>query len=583
MVTRAFVEHVADELIAGMRSHTSPSGALMDIGGGAAARLEGVARTLLLASVRLAGASGEDTELAAWMRQVLGVGMDPEHPDCWPPQSDHSQVTVEATVVAIALHLTRPWVLEQLDRITRQRVLDWLEAEHWCADNNHVLFGAICQAFRHSAGQQVDESAIWAALDHIDEWYVGDGWYSDGEGRRFDHYNAWTFHLYPFWLLDLMDPDGVQTAPRRAMYRERLRSFLASYRELFAGDGSFVALGRSLIYRFGVLAPFWMAEIEGCSPLAPGEAATLTRRCTEHFLDHHAVADGLLTLGWHGPHASVLQSYNRPGSPLWAAKGFLGLLLPENHPSWTGEGQWPGPSEARVHPGPGWLTWSHPADGIVRLLNMGSDGHPAVDDPLYRRSVYSSATLPSFDDQWRDQTIAPTGGRHLGRSAGIVRPGSGAQRVRWLASGREVTIDQAVVLLDGAEVHIARCRDVVALPIAIGGWHAPVAVASHLELMDTDAGSTVHEARVDADTALGPARLERVVLTPAGNELRAAWVTGLGAAAAGAQQLALTVTIRWRSGGADVVTPGGVRPAAFAPPHDNWRPAISAQRVYRWM
>lgn len=583
MQSRAFIEQVSDTLIAGMRGHASSSGALMDIDGDPADRLEGVSRVFLLAALRLAASGGEDADVAAWMRQVLNVGMDPTHRDSWPRQSDHSQVTVEATVVAVGLHLTRAWVFDRLPQVTRQRVLEWLEAEHWCADNNHVLFGAICQAFRHREGQRVDEAAIWAALDHIEEWYVGDGWYSDGEGRRFDHYNAWTFHLYPFWLLDLLDPAGIASAPRRELYRDRLRTFLVSYRELFARDGSFVALGRSLIYRFGVLAPFWMAEIEGCSPLAPGEAATLTRRCTELFLDHHAVADGLLTLGWHGPHPSVLQSYNRPGSPLWAAKGFLGLLLPEDHPAWADGAEWNGPLEARVHPGPGWLTWGHHDDGIVRLLNMGSDGHPAADDPLYRRSAYSSATLPSFDEQWHDQVIAPLGGRHLGRTAGVVRPGSGAQRVRWLAAGREVTVDHAVVVIDAAEIHVARCRDVVALPVAIGGWHAPLGIASHLALLDTDAGSAIHEVHRAADTALGPTRLERVLLTPAGNELRAAWVTGLGAAADTAVALARSVQIRWRAGGADVVSHDGtVRPAAFTSAHVNWQPGTNAQRAYRW-
>lgn len=57
----------------------------------------------------------------------------------------------------------------------------------------------------------------------------------------------------------------------------------------------------------------------------------LARHVIAHFLEQGAVADGLLTLGWHRPRASVLQSYNTLGSPLWAAMGFLGLLLPEDH------------------------------------------------------------------------------------------------------------------------------------------------------------------------------------------------------------------------------------------------------------
>ncbi|WP_176761799.1 DUF2264 domain-containing protein [Tessaracoccus oleiagri] len=581
-MTREYMARAADELIAGVQRHSTPSGALMEGDGPSADRMEGVARVVLLAALRLAGSGGGDPRLAAWLRGVLDAAMDPTHPDRWPPQTDHGQTTVEATAVAVALHLTRPWVLEQLAPATRRRLLDWLESGHWCADNNHVLFGALCQAFRHREGEPVDEAAIWAALDRIEEWYVGDGWYSDGEGRRVDHYNAWTFHLYPFWLLDLMDPDGVRTAPRRELYRRRLRAFLEGYRRLFSPEGSFVAMGRSLIYRFGVLAPFWMAEIEGCSPLAPGEAAALTSRCTEFFMAGGALEDGMLNLGWLGPHASILQSYNRPGSPLWAAKGFLGLLLPDAHPAWA-ESEWAAAEEPWAHSGPAWLTWAHREDGIVRLLNMGSDGHPAVDDPLYRRAAYSSATLPCFDEGLVDQGIAPIGGRHLGRAAGVVRPDSGAQRVRWLAGGRECTVDHAVLVVAGAEIHVARCRDVVALPLAVAGWHAPTPIPSALELIDTDASTVGRDAHDSPDTALGPARLERILLTPRGNELRAAWATGLGAAADAARELASAVRVTWRDGGADVVLPDGtVRAIAFATPHPDWGPATRAQRVHRW-
>ena len=159
--------------------------------------------------------------------------MSAEHPDRWPRQGDHGQVTVEATLIAVSLHLTRAWVFERLDADTRARLLDWLEADHWCADNNHVLFGAVCQAFRLRAGEPVDASPIWAALDRIDEWYLGDGWYTDSDGRRIDHYNAFAFHLYPFWLLDFLDPEGARTVVRREEYRRRLRHFVQAYQHLF--------------------------------------------------------------------------------------------------------------------------------------------------------------------------------------------------------------------------------------------------------------------------------------------------------------------------------------------------------------
>ena len=573
----------ADDLVAGAWAASTESGAMFRAPVEVADRLEGFARSFLLAAIRIAGSGGEPQAWCAHYREAVAAGVTAGHEDAWPPQTDHGPVTVEATAIAVGLHLTRPWIWDELSSDVREQLLDWLEGERYSADNNHVLFGALCQAYCLREGRDVDPAPIWAALDRIEEWYVGDGWYTDGDGRRFDHYNAWTFHLYPFWLLDLLDPDGVATAARRELYRQRLRTFCEGYRHLFAADGSMVGMGRSLIYRFGVLGPFWMAELEGCSPLPPGRTGALASRTVDHFLTRGAVHDKMLNLGWHGPHTSVLQTYNTAGSPLWAAKGFLGLLLPPGHRAWAeDESGTDFPTSPVVHSGPQWLTWSHPDDGIVRLLNMGSDGHPAVDDPLYRRSLYSSATLPTFHPDWVDQGVAPLGGRHMGRSAGVVRPDSGAERVRWLAQVREVVIDHAVVVLDGRELHVARCRGVVGIPIALGGWHVPDGLDASLKLVLHDGASAERERLENPDTALGASSVERIVVTPHGNELRICWATALGAAAAGLDELVAELDVEWRHAGAVLRWKCGQAVAAFVTGRRLWPAAMAAQHVYRW-
>ena len=43
-----------------------------------------------------------------------------------------------------------------------------------------------CQVFLASIGARYEESEILRGLDAAEEWYVGDGWYTDGAGRNFD-------------------------------------------------------------------------------------------------------------------------------------------------------------------------------------------------------------------------------------------------------------------------------------------------------------------------------------------------------------------------------------------------------------
>ncbi|HWV78829.1 MAG TPA: DUF2264 domain-containing protein, partial [Isoptericola sp.] len=126
----------------------------------------------------------------------------------------------------------------------------------------------------------------------------------------------------------------------------------------------------------------------------------------EHFDAAGAVDDrGLLPVGWHRRYDRVRQLYTGGSSPYWASKGFLGLLLGADHPVWTAAPElpeaWQEPHAVALR-APGWLVSATPADGVVRLLNHGSDRAiehalaPRADDPFYRRLAYSGATSPQL-------------------------------------------------------------------------------------------------------------------------------------------------------------------------------------------
>ena len=484
----------ADTLLAGARRHSSPDHARVRFPStqsqDATDELEGFARTFLLGAIRIATGGAGQEALIDWYARALASGSDPAHPEAWPAITDHDQTLVEATAIALALHWSRRWLWPHLSPAVQERLVDWLSAgrDRWCADNNHVLFGATVEAFLASIGAAHRPEAIEAALARTEDFYAGDGWYSDGVGRRFDHYNAWTFHLYPFVIGELLG--GGILPPVFEVYRSRLRMFCADYQHLFDAAGSPVLQGRSLTYRWGVLAPFWMAARHDCSPLSPGGTRRLTSGVVQHFTARGVGADGVLRLGWHGDTASVLQPYNAPGSPHWASKGFLGLLLPAEHPVWTATEQ-PLPVEvddvAVPMAAPGWLAVGTRADGLVRLLNHGSDGHPQVDGRWYRRLAFSTATAPVEIDGLRDNVVdVPVSGRparHRGLRGGRVRPTGGGSTYR-LDAGRDVAVDVATTMFGALEVRLARLRGVIGLPVRVSGY--PVAASGPLETEVTD-------------------------------------------------------------------------------------------------
>ncbi|MFI7319591.1 DUF2264 domain-containing protein [Streptomyces venezuelae] len=406
--TRAHWEVLADRQLEALVPYATPGFAQYRLpgrnswSGVVSDGLEGFARSFLLAAFRIAGAGGEvDPRLVERYARGLTTGTDRNSGEAWPELTDCSQQMVEAASVAIGLHETRPWIWDKLDARVQERVVDWLSGfvggTTW--DNNWRLFQVVSEQFLASVGAPYSQADIDGGLDRIEDWYRGDGWYSDGDGRNFDYYIGWAMHLYPLlWARMTGGNDGG----RAAVYRDRLTQFLATYPHFFGSDGAPVHQGRSLTYRFAAAAPVWMGALADCTPLAPGLTRRLASGTARHFVERGVPDErGLLPLGWYGTFLPATQAYSGPASPYWASKGFLGLLLPADHPVWT-EREAPLPVEESDQytalPQPGWLLHGTRHDGIVRLVNHGSDHNPlegpAQDDPHYAKFAYSTATAP---------------------------------------------------------------------------------------------------------------------------------------------------------------------------------------------
>lgn len=464
--TRAHWEAAADSLLTAVEPYATEDRALYHLpgdheswSGRLSDGLEGYARTLLLAAFRR-----DETALERYA-DGLAAGVA----GVWPRIEDRGQPLVETASIALALRLTRPLLWDRLDDGVRQRAAAWLgdalTAEAWPC--NWELFPVTVGGFLQEVGHEAEASrkAIDRGLERIEDWYVGGGWYTDGDGRKFDYYNGWAMHLYPVlhaWL--------ARDERLLELYGGRLERHLEDYARLFGGDGAPLHQGRSLTYRFATTAPLWLGALTGRTPLLPGETRRLASGALKYFLERGAVdANGLLTLGWHGPDETVLQGYSGPASPYWASKGFLGLLLPADHEVWTAQEE-PGPAEradaVTAIAAPNWLLQSTSSDGLVRLHNHGSED--VRYDPHYTRLAYSTATRPApahdnsvivGDDPSRTD-IVPLG----------VGEGWAASR-HSVGDGARVT---SVVLVRGAvEVRahlVAGARP--GTPVRVTGWAA---------------------------------------------------------------------------------------------------------------
>lgn len=499
--TRGHWEALADQMLDAVRPYGSEHHALVDLPGPASRSgrwsdgLEGFARTFLLAGFRLARSGADDPHnLAEWYARGLATGTDPKSTERWPALDEIRQAKVEAASIAIALHETRPWIWDRLDDEVRQQIVDWLGCTvgQPMPHNNWIWFQGVTNAFLRSVGAPWSADDVDRIVELTDEWYAGSGWYSDGNGRsgehrNFDYYSGWVMQFYPLWFCRMAgadaDPDLL------ARYRERVHRYLQDAQHLVGGDGGPLFQGRSLTYRFAMLAPFWAGAVFDATPLAPGRTRRLGSGVLRRFHEAGCLDEsGLLPIGWHGDFAPIRQSYSGPGSPYWAANGFAGLVLPADHPVWTAV-EAPLPVEERdveiaIDP-PGWIVSGTSGDGVVRVVNHGTDhataGEFTTDDPVYARHAFATHAAPDMGPDAASAPgdsgvvlLAPDGRVSLRRPFERVsiggRVGISRHRAHWLDGGPEQRhvagpwITTASVLHGAREVRLVRVDDTAPAP-----------------------------------------------------------------------------------------------------------------------
>lgn len=377
--------------------------------------METICRSAILAAALLAGGWADHEEHAVWYRQAIVDGTRPDGPHAWPravncraPLAGITQSLVEAAHLAFALHIGREHLWEPLTPDQKRQVGDWLghhaRLEAWY--NNWQLFPAVCEAFLTSVDIPTPGCHGARNVARVESWYLGQGWYTDGPEHAIDYYTAWTIHPL-LWAWYRMT--GREQTAEAQRHRQRLGAFAAGLPWWMAADGSLLHMGRSLCYRTAPLAALWCAEFAGVNPWTPGQTRRLASGALSRFVDQGMGADGLLTLGWYGPHAGTCQPYSGFGSPYLAGIGFLGLALGADHALWTAEEPLPtDDAPARLDLSEAGWTVNH-RHSVSRLTNHGSDhcGLPVgantdPDDPHYAKFSYSTHTAPGTGQAWQD-------------------------------------------------------------------------------------------------------------------------------------------------------------------------------------
>jgi len=290
--------------------------------------------------------SSEEGKLRKKLRDqaLLGIqyGVDPQSPDYFTWRDPSSQTLVDAAHLALAFLRAPKALWEPLDQVTKKRVVEEFKLLRKIKPNesNWLLFAAMTETFLYSAGEECAREKIDYAVNKFDqEWYVGDGWYSDGAHFSFDHYNGYVIHCMQVESLRHNISAGGKYKEMYERAYKRMQRYAHHLERMISPEGYYVVVGRSSTYKNAAFQPLATVALENKLPddISKGQVrAALTAVLRHIYIDKTFAPSGWLRMGVVGDQQSNLADYyTNAGSMYVASLSFLPLGLPTTDEFWT--------------------------------------------------------------------------------------------------------------------------------------------------------------------------------------------------------------------------------------------------------
>ncbi len=394
MQTKADFQQLVRDLFEPLLPFYREQGPRIDFDEGAAcfdmvaSSLEGVARPLWgIIPLTLGGGTFEHWPM---IRELLIQGTDPQSDTFWGALGDVDQRSVEMAAIGLLLAVLPEQGWEPLTEPQQNNLALWLASiqDKPTSHNNWLFFTIFVQQGLRKVNRAdlVNRELEQQYLEKIKNWYLGDGWYGDGDIETIDHYGGFAMHFYGIIYATLFEHNDPVYAE---LFTERANAFAGPFSYWFADNGDTLAQGRSLTYRFAC-GGFWAAySTLKNSTFTPGEIKGLWARHLRSW-KHKPIFthDGRLSRGYDYPNLHMCEVYNSPTSPYWAMKAFFPLMLADDADFWTCE------EEKLIY---AQSVMSIPANKTIvqrvdgnSIVHYGANIHPLFQLDKYNKFAYST-------------------------------------------------------------------------------------------------------------------------------------------------------------------------------------------------
>lgn len=287
--------------------------------------------------VPLWAGGGEADEFVSLYNKGFAEGTKTNTENYWGECHDCDQRFVEMAAIAYGLMFAPEKLWEPLSAEAKDNLIQWLSTinDNAVCDSNWTFFRVLVNAALKKTGRQYDKERMEKDLARIDEFYLSNGWYKDGEKGQCDYYIAFAFHFYSLIYAIAMEKDDES---RAKLYKSRAEEFAKDFIYWSDENGEFLPYGRSLTYRFAQCA-FWGACVAAdIRPFSLEIMKGIIARSLDAWTSKNIFdTGGLLSVGYDYPNLLMAEHYNAHGSPYWGLKAYIFLMLPDDHEFWTAE------------------------------------------------------------------------------------------------------------------------------------------------------------------------------------------------------------------------------------------------------
>lgn len=279
-------------------------------------------------------------QIREWALLSYANAVNPDSPD-YLQWHGVNQTLVDAAYIANSFLRAPEAVWNALDKTTKERYIKEFKGLRTIrpAYNNWLLFRAMIEVFLASIGEEYDGYVLDTALRKMDEWYLGDGWYADGQEFSLDYYNGYVIHPMLVEIVETLEYKKIPSPISFDLALRRMQRYNQLIERLISPEASFPAVGRSMTYRMGAFQTLALSAWKYQLPetLTNGQIRNaLTSVMKRMFsIEGNFGNEGFLQLGFVGHQSNLADYYTNNGSLYITSLVFLPLGLETDHPFWT--------------------------------------------------------------------------------------------------------------------------------------------------------------------------------------------------------------------------------------------------------